>query len=209
MKLAVLCANGRAGRLITEEALRRGHDVTAFVRGENRSAAPKAVVKDLFAITREDLAGYDAVIDAFGTWTPEILPQHGTSLRHLCGCLAGTDTRLLIVGGAGSLYTDDSKTVRVMDSAGFPEDWKPLAAVMADALAELRTRQDVRWTYVSPAADFQAEGERTGRYFLGGDVLPVNEKGESRISYADYATALLDEAERGAHVGERISVCGA
>lgn len=209
MKFAVLCANGRAGKCIAAEAVRRGHDVTAFVRGENRSAAPKAVVKDLFAITRDGLAGYDAVIDAFGAWTAETLPQHASSLRHLCGCLSGTETRLLVVGGAGSLYTDTSRRTRVMDAPGFPESWKPLAQAMGEALAELRTRADVRWTYVSPAADFQADGEKTGRYFIGGEELPVNARGESRVSYADYASALLDEAERGAHIGERISVCGA
>lgn len=70
MKLAIICANGKAGQLITKkEALERGHDVTAFVRGENRSAAKKAVLKDLFELTKEDLSGYDAVIDAFGAWT--------------------------------------------------------------------------------------------------------------------------------------------
>lgn len=208
MKFAVLCANGRAGKRIAAEAVRRGHDVTAFVRGENRSAAPKAVVKDLFDITRDDLAGYDAVVDAFGAWTAETVPQHVSSLRHLCGCLSGTETRLLVVGGAGSLYTDASHRLRVMDAPDFPESWKPLAQAMGEALAELRTRSDVRWTYISPAADFQADGVKTGRWLIGGEELPVNARGESRVSYADYAAALLDEAEQGAHIGERISVCG-
>ena len=93
MKLAIICANGKAGQLITKEALERGHDVTAFVRGENRSAAKKAVVKDLFELTKEDLSGYDAVIDAFGAWTAETLPQHVSSLRRLCDLLSGTETR--------------------------------------------------------------------------------------------------------------------
>ena len=78
---------------------------------------------------------------------------------------------------------------------------------MGKALAELRKRDDVRWTYVSPAADFQAEGDRTGTYLLGGEELKLNERGESVISYADFAIALIDEAERGedAHIRERIS----
>lgn len=121
MKLAIICANGKAGQLITKEALERGHDVTAFVRGENRSAAKKAVVKDLFELTKEDLSGYDAVIDAFGAWTAETLPQHVSSLRRLCDLLSGTETRLLVVGGAGSLYADASRTVRVMDTPAFPD----------------------------------------------------------------------------------------
>lgn len=209
MNIAVICANGRAGQCIVREALARGMEVTAFVRGENRSPAKRAVVKDLFALTRADLAGYDAAVDAFGAWTAETLPQHTTSLRHLCECLAGTTTRLLVVGGAGSLYTDGSRTAQLKDTPGFPADWKPLAEAMGAALAGLRTRRDVRWTYISPAADFAADGPRTGRYLTAGEVFTVNARGESRISYADYAAALVDEIETGAHIGERISVLGA
>lgn len=183
--------------------------MTAFVRGENRSAAEKAVVKDLFELTKEDLSGYDAVIDAFGAWTAETLPQHVSSLRRLCDLLSGTETRLLVVSGAGSLYGDASRTVRVMDTPAFPDGWKPLAGAMGKALEELRTRSDVRWTYVSPAADFQADGAKTGRYLIGGEELPVNSRGESRVSYADYATVMVNEAEKGAHIRERISVCEA
>ena len=97
-------ANGKEGKLIGEEALARGLDVTAVLRWENRSGAGKAIVKDLFELTSNDLEGFDVVIDAFGAWTPETLPQHSTSLKHLCDILSGTNTRLLVVGGAGSLY---------------------------------------------------------------------------------------------------------
>ena len=79
---------------------------------------------------------------------------------------------------------------------------------MAKALKELRGREDVRWTYVSPAADFQADGARTGKYILGGEELTVNARGESVISYADYAVAMIDEAVKGGHIRERISVVG-
>ena len=84
--------------------------------------------------------------------------------------------------------------------------FKPLAAAMAKALSELRQRNDVKWTYISPAADFQAEGERSGEYILGGEELTLNEKGESVISYADYAVAMVDEIMEGGHIKERISV---
>ena len=79
---------------------------------------------------------------------------------------------------------------------------------MGKALGELRQRDDVRWTYISPAADFQAEGERTGKYLLAGEELTTNDRGESIVSYADFAIALLDEAERtnDAHIQQRISV---
>lgn len=80
------------------------------------------------------------------------------------------------------------------------------AAAMAKALSELRQRTDVKWTYISPAGDFQADGERSGAYILGGEELTLNEKGESIISYADYAIAMVDEIEKGSHVQQRISV---
>lgn len=206
MKIAVICANGKAGRLIAKEAADRGLDVTAIVRGENKSAAGKAIVKDLFDLTAADLRGFDAVVDAFGAWTPDTLDQHSATLRHLCDILSGTDTRLLVVGGAGSLYVDPERTATVADVPGFPEAFKPLATAMAQALGELRRRSDVRWTYLSPAGDFQAEGERTGEYTLGGEELTLNSKGESVISYADYAIAMVDEITGGHHIRERISV---
>lgn len=206
MKIAVICANGKAGQLIVKEAIERGLDVTAVVRGENKSAADKVIVKDLFDLTSEDLRGFDAVVDAFGAWAPETLPQHSTSLKILCDALSGTDTRLLVVGGAGSLYVNPEHTLQVMDGADFPEMFKPLAQAQGKALDELRTRTDVKWTFISPAGDFRADGERTGKYIWGGEELTLNSKGESIISYADYAAAMVDEIEKGNHICERISV---
>ena len=206
MKIAVVCANGKAGKLIVKEAVDRGLDVTAVVREENQSAAGKVLQKDLFDLARADLEGFDVVIDAFGAWTEDTLPQHSTSLKHLCDILSGTDTRLLVVGGAGSLYVNPEHTACVMDGPDFPDAFKPLAAAMAKALTELRNRSDVRWTYLSPAGDFQAEGQRTGKYILGGEELTLNAQGESIISYADYAIAMMDEAEKGNHIQQRISV---
>ena len=208
MKAAVVCANGRVGSLVVTEAEKRGVDVTAIARGENRTASAKYLQRDLFDLTKADLQGFDVVVDAFGTWTLQTLPLHGDSLKHLCDILSGTDTRLLVVGGAGSLYMNTEHTVRVCDGPEFPEAYRPLAAAMAAALDELRTRSDVRWTYISPAADFRADCERMGGYLLGGEELILNARGESVISYADYAAALVDEMLNGRHVGKRISVVG-
>ena len=205
-RIAVVAANGRAGQLIVREAVERGNDVTAFVRSENRTVAENVVVKDIMDLTPKDLVGFDAVVDAFGAWTPETLPQHSTTLAHLCDILSGTDTRLLVVGGAGSLYVNPEHTMTVSETPDFPEMFKPLASAMAEALSDLRERDDVRWTYISPAGDFQAEGERTGEYILAGEELTLNDRGESIISYADYAIAMVDEIESGDHIQQRISV---
>lgn len=205
-KIAVVAANGKAGQLIVREAVERGNDVTAFVRSENRTVAENVVVKDIMDLTPKDLVGFDAVVDAFGAWTPETLPQHSTTLAHLCDILSGTDTRLLVVGGAGSLYVNPEHTMTVSETPDFPEIFKPLASAMAEALSDLRERDDVRWTYISPAGDFQAEGERTGEYILAGEELTLNDRSESIISYADYAIAMVDEIESGDHIQQRISV---
>lgn len=205
-KIAVVAANGRAGKLIVKEAVERGHDVTVFVREENQTAAEKAVQKDIMDLTSEDLASFDVVIDAFGAWTPETLGGHVATSQHLCDALSGTDVRLLIVGGAGSLFVNPEHTQRVMDGPDFPEAFVPLATAQGEELEKLRSRNDVAWTFVSPAADFQADGERTGAYILGGEELTLNEAGESVISYADYAIAMVDEIESGDHIRQRISV---
>ncbi len=206
MKIAVVCANGKAGKLIVKEAVSRGIDVTAVVREDNKTEAKNVLKKDLFNLTAADLKDFDVVIDAFGAWTEDTLPQHSTSLKHLCDILSGTQTRLLVVGGAGSLYVNPEHTACVADGPEFPDGFKALAAAMAKALGELRQRTDVKWTYISPAGDFRADGERTGKYILGGEELTLNSKGESVISYADYAIAMIDEAISGGNIQKRISV---
>ena len=206
MKIAVVCTNGKAGKFIVKEAVERGLDVTAIARGENKSVAQNYIEKDLFDLTKEDLANFDVIIDAFGTWAEETLPLHSTSLKKLCDLLSNTNKRLLVVGGAGSLYVDKKHTKQVMDDPDFPDIFKPLAKAQGKALEELRKRNDVKWTFISPASDFQAEGKRTGKYILGGEELTLNSKGESIISYADYAIAMIDEAVEGEHIQERISV---
>ncbi len=206
MNIAIVAANGKEGSLIVKEAVNRGHNVTAITRSANKTAAQRSIQKDLFDLTAQDLAGFDAVVDAFGAWTEDKLPQHSTSLAHLCDILSGTDTRLYVVGGAGSLYVNPEHTMQVIGTPDFPDAFKPLASAMGQALDELRKRTDVNWTYVSPAGDFQAGGERTGSYILSGEELTLNERGESIISYADYALAMVDQIEDGGHNRERISV---
>ena len=207
MKIAVVAANGRVSQKVIAEALSRGFEVKAFGRDvQNKTAADDYVQKDIMDLTKEDLAGFDAVVDGFGAWKDEDQPMHVKTSQHLCDVLSGTDTRLVIVGGAGSLYVNPEHTVQVKDGADFPAVFLPLANAMGQELDELRKRGDVNWTFISPAGDFQADGERTGKYILAGEELTLNSKGESIISYADYAVALVDELEKGSHIKQRISV---
>ncbi|NQG98336.1 NAD(P)H-binding protein [Streptococcus suis] len=208
MKIAIIAANGQAGQVLTQEAVERGHQVTAIVRSENKSQAQEVIQKDALALTKEDLAGFDLVINAFGAWTPETLPDHSRLASHLTDILVGTPTRLLIVGGAGSLFLDETGQLALKDSPDFPVEYLPIAEAMGEGLAIYRRAQDVNWLYLSPAADFDATGEKTGVYTLAGEVFQVNAKGDSYISYRDYALALLDLAENSEHNQVRLSVLG-
>ena len=206
MKIAVVCANGNAGKLIVKEALDRNICVSAVVRGQNKSEAKSVINKDLFDLTASDLSGFDAVIDAFGVWAEDKLIQHSTSLKHLCDLLSGSETILIVVGGDRSLYVNKEHDVQVMNGAEFTDMIKPLASNMSKALDELRQRNDVKWTYISPALDFKPQGEKSLKYVLGGEELTFNLKGQSTISYATYAVALVDEILNGNHIKKRICV---
>ena len=102
-KFLVVAANGKAGQKIVTELMARGLDVTVAVRQANKTQASQVIIKDLFDLTAADVSNFDVVIDAFGAWAPEALPQHTSSLEHLAAILA-PNARLLVVGGAGSLY---------------------------------------------------------------------------------------------------------
>lgn len=205
MKIAVIGANGKQGSLLVKEAMSRGHKVVGFVR-KGESLANKTIVKDVFDIIYDDVKDCEVIIDALGFWEESKLPLHEKSLMHLCNILENKNNRLLVVGGAGSLYVNPEHTVQLMDGADFPEMFKPLAIAQGKALEDLRKVDKVKWTFLSPAADFQADGERTGEYKLGGEELRLNENGASAISYADYAIAMIDEAENANYIGKRFSV---
>ena len=206
MKIAVVASNGKASRAIIEELVARGHEVTAFARSENKSAAKNFVQKDILDLSKDDLAGFDAVVDGFGAYAPETLPLHTKTSQHLVDLVAGTEMRLYIVGGAGSLYVDPAHRVQLADTPEFPAEFYPLAKAQTEELAALRPRTDAKWVFVSPAADFRADGEKTGKYILGGEELTLSAAGESVISYQDYALGMVDLIESGAHIGERVSL---
>ena len=205
-KIAVVAANGRAAGKIIDEAVARGFEVTAFGRRENNTKAQKYVKKDLFELTSDELKGFDAVVDAAGALTLETLYVVPKAAAFLASLLKGSETRLVVVGGAGSLFVNKEHTSTVELQPNFPDSYKGVSAAHGLALATLRAEKDVKWTYISPAGACQADGERTGKYMLGGEELVLSSKGESVISYADYAIALVDEIEKGNHIQQRISV---
>jgi uncharacterized protein len=209
MKIAIVGASGKAGSLILKEAVSRGHNVTAIVRNASKLQDKNTAIieKNVFDLTANDLTAFDVVVNAFGAPLGEE-QAHVDAGHALIEALKGTRSRLLVVGGAGSLFVDENKTVRVIDTPEFPDIVKPTANGQGRNLQELQDTTDLTWTFVSPSAVFDAEGERTGSYQSGKDHLLVNSKGESYISYADFSIAVVDEIENPKHLNERFTVVG-
>lgn len=207
MKIAIIGATGKAGKLIMEEALKRGLDVTAIVRNKSKlsNSSVKVIEKDLFDLKKEDLKDFDTVVSAFGAWEEKELPKHAEVMNHLCDIFANTNIRLMVVGGAASLFVNHS--MMLIDSPDFPKDWINLAKNSNKAFEILKATKNVLWTYISPSADFQADGKKTGEYRIGDkDELCFNSKGESMISYADYAIGFVDEIENKKFLNKRITL---
>lgn len=191
-----------------EEALKRNLDVTAIVRNKSKlsNSQVKVIEKDLFDLTKDDLKDFDTVVSAFGIWEEKELPKHAEVMNHLCDILSNTNIRLMVVGGAASLFVNKEHTMLLIDSPDFPKDWINLATNSNKAFEILKGKKNVLWTYVSPSADFQADGNKTGEYNIGeNDELCFNSKGESMISYADYAIAFVDEIENKKFLNKRIT----
>jgi putative NADH-flavin reductase len=209
-KLTVFGATGYAGGKIVEEALRRGHEVVAVARSID--AAPDGTTAKAGSLHDDDLvaevvADADVVVVAIPA-----RPMDGQILLDAVPALAELarrhDTRIGVVGGAGSLHVAEGGP-RLIDTPDFPEAAKPEAGNHAEVLEAFRRLPDgVKWFYVSPAAGFGAwsPGERTGSYRVSGDVLLTDAAGNSQISGADYAIAFLDEIEKPAHHQERFTV---
>jgi uncharacterized protein len=210
MKIALIGASGFVGAAILKEAASRGHKVTAIARNTGKveqldGVTTKAIdVSDVAGLTSA-IAGHDAVISAFnGGWgDPDIYRKHRDGSRAIASAAKAAKTRLIMIGGAGSLYAPDGS--QFVDSPEFPKEWKDGALAARDALNDLKQETTLDWTFVSPAFNL-FPGERTGNYRLGGDQPVFNDTGESTISAADLAVALVDEAERPRHTRMRFTV---
>ncbi|MHC5216576.1 NAD(P)-dependent oxidoreductase [Enterococcus sp. LJL128] len=203
MKIAVLGGNGKAGSLIIQEAEKRGFQTTAIVRDKSKVGANQQVIeKDVYSLTREDVKDFDVLVCALGFWGN--VEEFSISMKHLIGLLAGLPTRLLVVGGAGSLYLNADRSQQLKDT--LPDEYKAVPIAMGESLQLLKESKGVNWTYISPAQNFDAKGDRTGKYFAAGDTLTKNAEGKSYISYADYALAMVDEIENKNYPNQQMSV---
>jgi putative NADH-flavin reductase len=209
VKLVVFGATGRLGSRLVDEALARGHRVTAAVRDPTGFDAGDRDI-DVFAADATDpvtvavaAAGQDAALSAVTQHeAPEVLSEAARGL--LEGVSRAGVKRLVVAGGAGSLEV--APGVRALDTPEFPEKSKPEATAQANALEVYRGADtDVAWSYISPAALLEP-GERTGAYRVGGEQMLSDEEGKSRITMEDFAIAMLDEAEDQKHPRSRFTV---
>ena len=199
MRIVVLGASGRAGSEITREAAARGHAVTAVARKPDAiptadGVTPVAGDASDAAALAPLLKGADAVISAL---------HHDITADTLLKALktAGV-SRLLVTGGAGSLEV--APGVRLIDTPAFPEAFKPYALPGLAFLDDLRGETEVDWTFFSPAALIE-EGPRLGAFRTGTDQLITDAAGDSKISFADYAIAMVDELEQHRHSRARFT----
>jgi len=215
MKKEVLLigATGFVGSAILNELVSRGYNVTAVVRNpekleQNAHVIPvKEDVANVEAIAR--LAqGKEAVISAYNPgWTN---PQIATLIREnypkiLEAAKKSGVERLLIVGGAGTLFC--APGLRVVDSGAIPDEIMGGVRPLGDFyLNDLMNENDIDWVFFSPAGAFDENGTRTGKFRLGKDDLIVDENGQSHISVQDYALAMVDELEKPAHHKERFTI---
>lgn len=207
MKIAIIGASGNVGKKLVQEAVRQGYEVTGIVRNKkNAEELDIPIIEaDLFSLSADDLKDFEVVIDSFRAANGKE-EEHQTSIQHLIKIFEQLpNTRLLIVGGAGSLYVNPETGTQLAQSEGFPEEYKPTAINMAKGLEFLR-KSSIQWTYLSPAAFFDFDGSRTGNYQLGQENLITNHKGESYVSTADYAIAFIDEIRNKDYIQKRFTV---
>ena len=212
-KIVLIGESGFVGSAILKEALDRGHEVKAVVRKpEKITIVHKNLVVMQGDVSNSDKVaeickGADTVISAYnpGWQNPDIV---GETTRVYWAIIKGIRKsgvkRLLVTGGAGSLFVSPGK--RLMDAGVMPESFLPAVRALAEIyFVDLMAEKSIDWVFFSPAGNLEP-GYRTGKFRLGKDDLIVNEAGESKISVQDYAVAMIDEVEKPAHHHERFTI---
>ncbi len=211
MKVAIIGASGNIGSVIRDEALARGHQVTAIVRNPDKITVKNQSLTKMKGDVLKDkveglVKGHDAVICAYNPgWTnPNIYDETIQAYQAIIsGVKKAGIKRLLVVGGAGSLEV--SPGVQLIDTMQVPELIKKAILGLREVLYILRKENDLDWTFLSPAGTI-SPGERTGKFRLGKDQLIKDKNGDSKISIQDYAVAMLDELEKPKHKQERFTL---
>lgn len=210
MKLVLIGATGFVGAAVLKEASSRGFDITAIVRDSSKIqpgagiTAISADINDVDALSAL-VAGHDAVINAFnaGWANPNLYHDFLEGCKNIQVAVKKSGVkRLLVVGGAGSLFVGDKQLV---DTPEFPAEWKTGATAARDYLTELRKEDGLDWTFLSPAIELHP-GERTGKFRLGNEHPVFDADGRSHISVSDLAVAVIDELENNQFIKARFTL---
>lgn len=208
MKIALVAATGKIGRQIAQQAIGRGHEVTAIVRRDT-DLPPELAGARLVIAPLDDrdalvaaIRGNDVLASAYGP-----APGDYASIGKVADALvaAARDAgirRLVVVGGAGSLEV--APGLQLVDAPDFPEAYKPYALAHREALMRLRAADDLDWTFYSPAAEI-GPGEKRGGFRTQARALLANAEGKSEIGYADYADAFVDEIEQSRYLQQIVT----
>src|ERR1700723_2417023 len=205
MKIVLYGATGNSGQRILEELTSRGHEVTAVARDTSKVPSSVKAVKDDLSkvdVIASVIAGADVVVSAYAPPPDNTDALLGVTERQIAAVKKAGAPRLIVVGGAGLLEV--APGVTLIASGYLPAAYLPIAKAHEKAFNVLKA-SDINWTYFSPAAYF-VPGERTGKFRLGTTNLIANDKGDSRISFEDYAVALVDEIETPAHERGQLSI---
>lgn len=205
-KVAVIAASGKAGSLIAQKAMDKGFEVTAIVRNRSKLHVnvTDVIEKNIFELEVADLTPFEVVVLAYRAQEGAEAEYSKVATR-LTTLLAGTSIRLIVVGGAGSLYLDETKQKRLVDQLSPSLPYYPTIEEMGKASLIYKTSK-VNVTFFSPADFFDPDGAETGNYVLTGDVFEKSKTGKSRISYADYASAVIEIIDKGTHQNEHIGI---
>jgi uncharacterized protein len=220
-KIAVIAANGHYGRPIVKEAIKRGNDVTVFVINDNTTVASQVVKKDPMSITKEDLAGFDVVIDANGIWADQLLNTHYQQVMHVCDCLSGTETKFMIVGGEANWQGDPTAAQYFGEGTEHVHEeystkailtrWFGSASAYRDAAADAAQVGfgGSNLTENAHSMEDVFAGLRTRKdvnWIYMSPSCSFKIEGMDVKPYDDYAEDLVDEAESGIHYQQRIGV---
>jgi putative NADH-flavin reductase len=211
MKVVLLGASGFVGSAILQEALDRGHCLTAVVRNQGHLSPTqqlKVQIADVYdwGALAAVIVGHDALISAFnpGWKDPNLYADQVRGTTSILKAVKSASLkRVLWVGGAGGLEV--APGVRVIDAPDFPAAIKPGSLATIDALDQLRRESSLDWSYLSPSANLKS-GVKTGKFRLGDDQLLIDASSHSHISVQDYAVAMIDELEHPAHIRKRFTV---
>ncbi|RKD13198.1 histidine kinase [Pelobium manganitolerans] len=213
MKIAIVGATGFVGKALVNEALNRGHEVIALARNSGKLAFEneKLTTKDVDVLNTEETADIfqnaELIVSAFnaGWENPNLYNDFLAGSKAVEKAAKKAGKRLIVIGGAGSLYI--APTFQLVDTDGFPAEFKNGAKAARDYLNHLQSQTDFDWTFFSPAIEMHPgiNTGRTGKYRLGKDEPVFDAANSSKLSVEDLAVAIIDEAEQAKHVRQRFT----